>query len=92
MTGNTPNQIANQRAMEQSAIYPYLPTNLAKQGFNKGKNIIGGLFNNSANANQLNQAQRQALASGNLDAALAARGPVNRFNKGGIANIKRKVL
>tara|TARA_R100001015_G_C4632142_1_gene195317 strand:- start:321 stop:3950 length:3630 start_codon:yes stop_codon:yes gene_type:complete len=92
MTGNTPNQIANQRAMEQSAIYPYLPTNLAKQGLSKGKNIIGGLFNNATNANQLNQAQRQALASGNLDAALAARGSVNRFNKGGIANIKRKVL
>jgi hypothetical protein len=58
---------------------------------NAGKNVIGGLFNNALNANKLNQAQRQALASGNLDAALAARG-TQRFNKGGIANIKRKVL
>lgn len=91
MTGNTPNQIANTKAMQESAIYPYMPTNLAKQGFNKGKNIIGGLFNNQANANQLNDAQRQALAAGNLDAAIAARG-TRRFKDGGIANIKRKVL
>jgi len=90
MTGNTPNQIANTQAMQNSAIAPYLPTNLAKQGFNKGKNIIGGLFN-QANTNRLNDAQRQALAAGNLDAAIAARG-TRRFKDGGIANIKRKVL
>ena len=91
MTGNTPNQIANTKAMQNSAINPYLPSTLARKGINAGANIIGGLFNKSANANQLNQAQRQALASGNLDAALAARG-TQRFNKGGIATIKRKVL
>ena len=90
MTGNTPNQIANTQAMQNSAINPYLPSTLAKQGFNKGKNIIGGLFN-QANTNRLNDAQRQALAAGNLDAAIAARG-TRRFKDGGIANIKRKVL
>jgi hypothetical protein len=76
--------------MQESAIYPYMPTTLARQGFNKGKNIIGGLFN-QANTNRLNEAQRQALAAGNLDAAIAARG-TRRFRDGGIANIKRKVL
>ena len=91
MTGNTPNQIANTKAMQNSAINPYLPSTLAKKGINAGANVIGGLFNKSANTNQLNQAQRQALASGNLDAALAARG-TQRFKDGGIANIKRKVL
>ena len=90
MTGNTPNQIANTKAMQESAIYPYMPTTLARQGFNKGKNIIGGMFN-QANTNRLNEAQRQALAAGNLDAAIAARG-TRRFRDGGIANIKRKVL
>ena len=91
MTGNTPNQIANTKAMQNSAINPYLPSTLAKKGMNAGANVIGGLFNNALNANKLNQAQRQALASGNLDAALAARG-TQRFKDGGIANIKRKVL
>ena len=90
MSGNTPNQIANQKAMQESAIYPYMPTTLARKGWNAGKNAIGGLFN-QANTNQLNDAQRQALAAGNLDAAIAARG-TRRFKDGGIANIKRKVL
>ena len=91
MTGNTPNQIANTKAMNNSAINPYLPSTLAKKGINAGANAIGGLFNKSANANKLNPEQRQALASGNLDGAIAARGS-RRFKDGGIANIKRKVL
>jgi|TARA_R110001599_G_scaffold166144_1_gene355597 hypothetical protein len=82
MSGNTPNQIANKKAMENSYL---------GQGQNFLKNKIGGAFSNKANANQLNQAQRQALANGDLDAALAARGH-RRFNQGGIANIKRKVF
>jgi len=87
MTGNTPNQIANRKAMEQSAIYPYLPSTFIPKGISAGYNY---LFNNP---NQLNQEQKQAMASGNLDAAIAAGGQQRRFNKGGIAStIKRKVL
>ena len=91
MSGNTPNQIANQKKMDNSAIAPYLPSTLAKKGVNAGVNAIGGLFNSKPSEGKLNQLQRQALANGDLDAALAARG-TKRFKDGGIATIKRKVL
>ena len=71
MGGNTPNQIANREAMKNSY-------------FGQGQQWLSNQM--PWNKNKLNQQQKMAMSSGNLNAALAARG----YKGGGLADLQKK--
>jgi hypothetical protein len=75
MGGNTKNQLANREAMKNSY-------------FGQGQQWLSNQM--PWNRNKLNQQQQMAMASGNLNAALAARVPTRRFKGGGLADLHRK--
>jgi len=71
MGGNTKNQLANREAMKNSY-------------FGQGQQWLSNQM--PWNRNKLNQQQKMAMSSGNLNAALAARG----YKGGGLADLQKK--